>query len=366
MSQSGVGASQLPVSPATRFKRTVPCLLLGLLLVTWCPSATYLNPSVNSPGTLPRAFGHHPVKTGFSQQDRVFAALDDDRAWACLPPRVRRAEGGLPVWARTLAKSLPRTTAAMLELDYAHRATSSLDPKLRGQIRWEAARALHCEYGEAYALYDLRRASVGENEIQWLLHEPQRLPPEVRKVLGFVRRLSRAAYAITDEEVAELTATHGEKQVVAMVFCVAYANFLDRLALALDVSVEPGGPLPPLDVRFVRRMFASEPSPGRARPLQPDLAVAGVSGLKDPDWKPQDLAEIQNGMHGQKARQSRISLPNTDPTLNRWGLVGQTYQTALASAWSVCTQAFGEESDQDPIFEQSIFWIVTRTKQCFY
>ena len=56
----------------------------------------------------------------------------------------------------------------------------------------------------------------------------------------------------------------------------------------------------------------------------------------------------------------------TQRCINRWGLVGQTYQPELAAGWTACTQAFGEEADQDPVFEQSVFWVVTRTIHCFY
>ena len=48
-----------------------------------------------------------------------------------------------------LPASLPRTTAAMLELDYLHRVKSPLDPKLRAMMRWTAARANHCAYSES-------------------------------------------------------------------------------------------------------------------------------------------------------------------------------------------------------------------------
>ena len=42
------------------------------------------------------------------------------------------------------------------------------------------------------------------------------------------------------------------------------------------------------------------------------------------------------------------------------------YQPELATAWSACTRAFREESKQDRVFEESLFWIVTRTIHCFY
>lgn len=294
----------------------------------------------------------------------MFAPLADAEAWNCLPTRVRGASGPLPLWARILARPLPRTTAAMLELDFAHRAGSPLDPKLRAQIRWTAARAIRCDYGEAYALADLRTAGASEDEIRAMTSEQDKLPDQTRRLLAFVRRLSRAGHSVTDGEVADLLARYGAERTVAIVLGVAYANFLDRLTLALGLSEEPGGPIPPLDVRFERRAFGASSAPARSSPDTP--VPPDVSGLRDPDWPPDDLVEIRSGLEAQKARRPRIPLPETGGPANRWGLVGRTYQPALATAWTTCTQAFAEEADQDPVFEQSVFWIVTRTKQCFY
>ena len=42
------------------------------------------------------------------------------------------------------------------------------------------------------------------------------------------------------------------------------------------------------------------------------------------------------------------------------------YQPELAAAWSACTRAFREEAKQDRVFEESLFWVVTRTIHCFY
>ena len=340
-------------------RRAVPRLLVGLVLVCWCPSPTRPGPAP-FPDTRPEAAPEpKPAK-----REMVFPAAGDAEAWACLPERVRGAEAPLPLWARTLARTLPRTTAAMLELDFAHRAGSPLAAKLRGQVRWAAARALRCDYGEAYALADLRAARVADADIEALTRRPDRLPDETQRVLAFVRRLSTAAYTITDEEAAHLVARYGAKQLVAVVLCVAYANFLDRLTLALGLPVEPGDPVPPLDVRFARRGFDFGSAPARPRPEA--VAAVDEGGLRDPDWPPLDLTGVRAGMEAQKGRRPRIPLPDDEPGTNRWGLVGRTYQPALATAWTACTQAFAEEADQEPVFEQSVFWIVTRTKQCFY
>jgi alkylhydroperoxidase family enzyme len=347
-------------------------LLAGILFAVWCPSATQPSPSLPTDVEQARPMSVLPLADsgvlGQVRSEMTFPALSDATAWACLPSRIRGEATPLPIWARTLAQSLPRTTAAMLELDFAHRAGSPLDPKLRGLIRWESARALQSNYGVAYALADLRATQMSEDEIQVLTADPDTLPDETRRILAFVRRLSTAAVSVTDEEVAHLVSRHGEKQVVAIVFCVAYCNFLDRLLLALGLSVEPGGPLPPMDVRFAKRWLAVNPAPPvrAGLPLEASASPPDACGLRDPDWNATDLTGIRCNVAARKARQSRIALPATDPTANRWGLVGQTYQPALAVAWSACTQAFAEEADQDPVFEQSLFWVVTRTKQCFY
>ena len=372
----------VPEAGCTRclIRQVLPCVLALIVFAGLCQLATELTPlSPNEvegakPTSLLTLQGFGATREG--RRELTFPALSDETAWARLPTRVRGEAAPLPLWARTLAPSLPRTTAAMLELDYAHRAGSPLDPKLRGQIRWAAAQAIHSDYGKAYALADLRAAQVGEDEIRLLTGDSDSLPDETRQMLAFVRKLSTAAVTLTDEEVAHLVSRHGEKQVVAIVFCVAYCNFLDRLTLALNLSVEPGGPLPPLEVRFERRWPAIDPIPSDSARLHIDsllslrpidfLRPLSAEGLRDPDWNTAELTGIRCNLTARKARQSRIALPATDPTANRWGLVGQTYQPAMAVAWSACTQAFAEEADQDPVFEQSLFWVVTRTKQCFY
>src|SRR5262249_43155093 len=86
----------------------------------------------------------------------------DAQAWKRLPARARPP---LPAWARALAGPLPRTTAAMLRLDYLHRARNPLDARLRAKVRWVAARANGSAYGQAYALADLKRAGASAAEV---------------------------------------------------------------------------------------------------------------------------------------------------------------------------------------------------------
>jgi alkylhydroperoxidase family enzyme len=319
-----------------------------------------------------------PAKlTPAGRQSRL-PTLTDEEAWRHLPAAEAGAGRPLPAWARALAAAMPRTTAAMLELDYLQREKSPLGSRLRGLMRWAVAHANRCAYSEAYALADLRRAGVGDAILRSLTGEQAGLSAEEAKALAFARKLTLEADALTDAEMAQLMKTRGERQVVAMVLLVAYANFQDRLVLALGLPLEEGGPLPPLDVRFARAATAGEPkAPPRPAPQETALPEGARRG-NDVAWSPADFERLQQAMNGQRARQPRIAVPSWEevrkqlpmqpprPVRIRWSLVCIGYQPDLALGWSACTRAFGEEVKQDRVFEESLFWIVTRTLNCFY
>ncbi len=309
------------------------------------------------------------------QSQGRFPPAKDEDAWKRLPAAEQGGGGPLPAWARALADALPRTTAAMLELDYLHRAKSPLGPKLAGRLRWVAAHANHCEYSEAFARADLLRAGLKEEEIAALDGDLAGLPEAERAALRFARKLTLAADTVTDAEVARLMDLHGDKQVVAMVLLLAHANFQDRLLLALGLSEEPGGPLPPPAVRFTKPVGDDAP------PVPPRKPPAAEQPLRVRDlepWAPRSFADLQKEMDGQRARQGRIAVPPwaevreklpsppERPLRIKWSLVCLGYQPELASAWSACTRAFGQEAKQDRVFEESLFWVVTRSLNCFY
>jgi hypothetical protein len=160
---------------------------------------------------------------------------------------------------------------------------------------------------------------------------------------------------------------------------LAYSNFQDRLLLALDLPIEPGGPLAPLEVRFARGT-PPPPVPPRTKPAG-RLALAVPERVDDPDWRELNYGDLQKSLEGQRSNPGRIRVPTYDDVLKllppgypvpknpvriQWSLVCMGYQPELATAWSACTRAFGEEARQDRVFEESLFWVVTRTIHCFY
>lgn len=305
--------------------------------------------------------------------------LSDQEAWCFLPAATGGAGQPLPTWARATARALPRTTAALLDLDRIHRTRSPLDPILRGKMRWIAARANRCEYAMAYAEADLRRAGLDEAGLENMRGDRAGWPESERAALAFAHQMTVDAFRVSDADVARLIAVHGESRVVAMVLLLAYANFQDRLLLALGVPIEPGGPMPPPEIRFDPKADPP-PVPERRRPEDRPIPKE-PERIDDPSWLSMDFGDLKGRLEGQMERPGRIRVPSWEEVLRampadyprppkpvriRWSLVTMGYQPELAAAWSACTRAFGQEAKQDRVFEESLFWIVTRTIHCFY
>jgi alkylhydroperoxidase family enzyme len=301
----------------------------------------------------------------------------NEEAWKLLPKTLTRDRSPLPTWARATAHDLPRTTAAMLNLDLLHRTKSPLGQSLRGKMRWVAADANHCEYARTTAEADLRRAGVSEAEIADL--KAGRWSNVDRDALNFASQMTVDASLVTDDQVAALKASYGEEKLVAMVLLLASANFQDRIILGLGVPLEDGSPLPPFEVKLDPKA-ANPVVPTRANPADRHGLVEPVK-IDDPAWREFDFDALQKGLRDQKANVGRIRVPTYEEVLARWpewfpkpknpirirwSLVCMGYQPELAAAWSACTTAFREEAKQDRVFEESLFWIVTRTIHCFY
>jgi alkylhydroperoxidase family enzyme len=302
-----------------------------------------------------------------------FDELSSAQAWKHLP----REEPPLPVWARTLAASQPRTTALLLALDHLHRADCPLDAALRGKLRWVAADTNRCDYAKRYAEFDLKRAGVKAEAVAALAGDLKKLPKEERAAVLFARKMSRDASSVTDDEMAELIRLFGEKKVVAMVHVLAFANFQDRLFLALGCEVEEGGPFAPVPIRVPPADPSKSLAP--ARPPWKQVREAKVAEEKTAlDWRPLELPQVRKTLEAQKERKTRIKPPPKDslaklpPEVRRrmekigWSVVSLGYQPALTQAWFDCMGSLSQEAKLDPVFSASMFWVVTRGVDCFY
>jgi alkylhydroperoxidase family enzyme len=301
-----------------------------------------------------------------------FPILSNEAAWAKLPAAEAGPGAPLPAWARITAATLPRTTATILELEDLHRTKSPLDPKLRAMVRWVVADANRCNQAMAAALDDLKRANGTTAEIEALRGDRTPLSAETRRVLDLARLLTRAAYKVSDDQMAVVRKDLGDQKLVALVQLVAFGNFQDRLLLTLDVPAET--PLPPHGIHFKRPWEGGVATP---RAAKPELTGGASEKITDSEWQAIDFDSLQKFMEGQRSREPRVSVPNTEdvkkyrpegaaPLRIKWSLACLGHSPILAKPWTDGLGMFAQESKQDRVFEELLFWVITRELQCFY
>ena len=314
-----------------------------------------------------------------SAKETAVTMLSIEECWKRMPETISGDRKNLPNWVRAVAVHLPRTAAAMLQLDFAHRTKNPIDPVLRAKMRWMIAHANQCVYSEEYALADLDRAGADAATRSVLTGDPAGWPEADRDPLEFARLLTLAAPTIRDDFFESLRTRFGEKQIAAMILLAAYGNFQDRIVLGLRLPIEETGPLPPLDITFVEEAFQIAPYfPPQSQPTA--LVESGQSVVKeDHDWSRISYDELQTRLEKQRGRKPRLPIPSWEvvkknippamaakPTRIVWNLVCSGYVPELAVPWSIATRTMWSETKPDRVFEESLFWVQTRAIECNY
>ncbi len=319
------------------------------------------------------------VAAASAEGTSVVPLLSVEECWKRMPATVSGGGQTLPNWARGVASSLPRTAAAMLQLDHAQRTKSPLDPVLRAKMRWVIGKANRCLYSQAYAIADLKRAGLDLDAVREFTTDDSSWAEADREPLEFARLLTVAAPTIPDEMFERLKVRFGDKQVAAMVLLAAYGNFQDRLVLGLKLPIEVGGPLPPLAVQFADDAFQVAPIfPPQAASVA--LKSSGQDVVDDdPAWSAISYDQLQTRLEQQRSRKPRLPIPTWDevkqklppamaarPTRIIWNLVCSGYVPELAVPWSIATRTMWSETKPDRVLEESLFWIQTRAIECNY
>ena len=318
--------------------------LAGLFLITFGGALMAANPSARLP------------------------LLENNEAWKRLPGAPEVASP-LPAWARALAGWQPITTARMLELDAMHRTGERLDGRFRAVVRWAAADANRCEYTKAMAAADFERAAGYVADLPAVMKEADKLAEVDRLGAAFARHMMRNAAGVTDAEVKRLIELLGEERMMALVALLAHASFQDRMILALGVGPEPTGVPAPVLTRFDRPKSKSPAHPAEA----PTIVVSNATPSSE--WE-----RGRKGLDEQKQRPGRIRVPSAEVVAKRmgeghpglwqngitWSRVAYGYQPQLTDGFFDCVSAFRQESALDPLFSNSLFWIVTDSLNCFY
>lgn len=310
--------------------------------------------------------------------------VSDVDAWSRLPPAEQGANCEIPTWSRQLATDLPRTTAALLQLDFAHREASPLPRKLRAAMRLVAASANSCSFAQAVAAADLHRAEVPDDVVDALRQaDYSNLSPSDQVALNFAHKMTVASETVSDDEFALLVSDYGEKLAACMVLLMAYSNFQDRLLICLQTPFETsidGQPAP--DVQFsTSQLIPSAPPPALpAKKSAPDPTGVNLIG-KDPEWARTTYDTLQVRLENQRSRQTRLPIPDWStiaqklhPGLFRgpsdivWYRIVFGYAPELATPYEIFMRTAGAETtpDYDRVFGQSLFWITTRAIGCPY
>jgi alkylhydroperoxidase family enzyme len=331
-----------------------------------------------SAGLLPAAAAAFPPASGSG----LATPLSNADAWKKLPRAERGGEQPLPSWARMMAGELPRTTAALLQLDFAQRTKGPVSPKLRAAMRWIAAHANRCTYSEAYAAADARRAGLDESRIEALANPnyPGWTDSE-QAALDFALKMTLHSDLVTDLEFAILVKAFGEKQAASMVLLLANANFQDRLLLCLGAAVEPGGPFPPADISFEPSSFTTRTTPPIPRKATLPKPTGKDLVEDDSQWAGTSYDALQSLLEAQRQKPTRLPIPSWDEAARNvpegmmkkpndivWYRVVFGYAPELAVPFETYMRTSGAEAapKYDRIFAGSIFWVVTRAINCPY
>lgn len=341
-------------------------------------------------------------------------ALEQQAAWDALPKADTGSGTKLPTWARMLARTLPHTTAASIELEYLYRTEPLMiapsrkggtpnpidGTRLASIARYAVASYHESAYGTELAISDLKRnkASV---LAETLLSDPSKLPPLEQEVFVFARQMSELGRDLTDEQYRSLQSQLGDEAMVGLVLRIAQACFQDRMLWALGISKIADANPEPIYVHFTDSTANGANTPTALRQDPEDLIASIYSdkqigaptsnrlaesetetakrfqGLEN--WKDLSFAEMQKNLTAQRERQPRIAVPEWEtiapklpqglyrrPLPIRWSRVVVGYQTKLGPAWIKCLRVFEQEAHQDRVFEESVFWVVTRGLKCFY
>ncbi len=136
-----------------------------------------------------------------------------------------------------VAREMPRTAAAFIELDYAHRVEVPSNLSSEPPCVWTAASANQCPYTMEVAAYDAKQAGVSAEKWKSLTSGDRSLWSKTeRAALDFADGMSRDSDGITDEQFAFIEKELGSRVVASMVLHMAYANFQDRLIHCLGLA----------------------------------------------------------------------------------------------------------------------------------
>lgn len=307
--------------------------------------------------------------------------LSNEQAWNVIPSPKSGAGKELPEWVRIMANDLPKSAAAMLELDFVQRKMGAVDPKLRAAMRYVAAKAIGCSYSMAAATLDANE--VGVRAELWKDLENGSLThwsSNDQAALNFALKMTLDSDSFSDEEFQRLVENFGDRAVGCMVLHLAYANFMDRWLICLGVAKQTSA-MPAVDVSFTPESLTTTTTPPstQAHPMMPTSASNEIEKYDNPTWLPYPM--LQERLVQQRKRSTRLPIPAWSDFADKlpkglmekpseivWYKIAFGYAHELAVPFEIYLRTAGSEirSNWDRPFGNCLFWMVTDAMKCPY
>lgn len=146
--------------------------------------------------------------------------------------------GPLPEWVRLLA-NFPKGGKAWVAQTYHSETKGRLNPKLKAEIAYVAARNDRAWYALGHAIRRLKALGLDDDAINTLDHPGDSLPASERAVLALARKITVDPALITDSDIEGLRKQFSDPEVAEIVYHVTQAAFFDRLTEAAGLRLEP-------------------------------------------------------------------------------------------------------------------------------
>ncbi len=146
-------------------------------------------------------------------------------------------KGPLPQWVRLLAH-FPK--AGVARADSLRRAEEKgwLNPRLKAQIAWIAARHDRAWYALGQAERRLRSLGFSADEIYQLDGPWDSYSAAERAAFNLARKLTVHPSTVTDGDIAALRKLYSDRQVAELIYHLCNAAFFDRLTEACGLQLE--------------------------------------------------------------------------------------------------------------------------------
>jgi alkylhydroperoxidase family enzyme len=142
-----------------------------------------------------------------------------------------------PQWVLLLA-NFPRDGRGRISSIQQADDKLDLDPKLRAQVSWIAARQDRAWYAVGHAQRKLRELGASDDEIYALDGDWSGFTPAEQATFGFAKKLSATMDLVSDADVANLRERLSDRDIVQLVHFLTTRAFFNRVTEAAGLQLE--------------------------------------------------------------------------------------------------------------------------------